>query len=210
MGDCFLTKYVVAFAAIAGLLLSSLLAQDLPKSDDDSFDVEPPLLIQPRELQPGPDQSQEDAPIAETDPVKLAQQLEGAKKSAASAARLVKIGVLAKVEAEQRALRIIRLQSELAHAQMMAAQAQVTAQKARLASGQATQAEVDTATAALAQATAAAQSAEETYHKAQLDAAALNLRRQRQLLALGSARKSDVARAEERLAKLQQRDQAPH
>ena len=209
MGDCFLTKYVVAFAAIVALPLSSLLAQDLPKSDDESFDIEPPLLIQPPELQSGPDQSQEDAPIAETDPVKLAQQLEGAKKSAASAARLVKIGVLAKVEAEQRALRVVRLQSELAHAQMIAVQAQVTSLKARLAAGQATQAEVDAATAALAAATAAAQSAEETYHKAQLDAAALNLRRQRQLLALGSARKSDVARAEERLAKLQQNNQAP-
>jgi hypothetical protein len=209
MGDCFLTKYVVAFAAIVGLALSSLLAQDLPKSDDESFDIEPPLLIQPPELQSGPDQSQEDAPIAETDPVKLAQQLEGAKKSAASAARLVKIGVLAKVEAEQRALRVIRLQSELAHAQMIAVQAQVTSLKTRLAAGEATQAEADAATAALAAATAAAQSAEETYHKAQLDAATLNLRRQRQLLALGSARKSDVARAEERLAKLQQSNQAP-
>jgi hypothetical protein len=122
---------------------------------------------------------------------------------------LVKIGVLAKVEAEQRALRVVRLQSELAHAQMIAVQAQVTSLKARLAAGQATQAEVDAATAALAAATAAAQSAEETYHKAQLDAAILNLRRQRQLLALGSAGKSDVARAEERLAKLQQNNQAP-
>jgi outer membrane protein TolC len=69
--------------------------------------------------------------------------------------------------------------------------------------------EGDLATAALAWASAAAQSAEENYHKAQLDAAAPNLRRQRQLLALGSAHKSDVARAEEKLAKLQHDDQAP-
>jgi hypothetical protein len=69
---------------------------------------------------------------------------------------------------------------------------------------------VDAAVAALALATAAAQSAEENYHKAQLDAAALNLRRQRQLLALGSAHRSDVARAEEKLAQLQQGDQASH
>jgi len=201
----------MAFAAVVSLPLSSLLAQDVPKSDDDSaFDIEPPLLVKPWEEERKPDASQEDAPEAQLDPVKLAQQLERAKTSAASAARLVKNGVLAKVEAEQRALRVVRLESELANAQMIAAQAEVTAQKARFAAGQATQAEVDAAVAALAQASTAAQSAEENYHKAQLDAAALNLQRQRQLLALGSAHKSDVARAEAKLANLQQGDQAPH
>ena len=211
MGGRLLTKCVMAFAAIVSLPLSSVLAQDVPKSDDDaSFDIEPPLLVKPWEQDRAPDKSEEDAPAAELDPVKLAQQLERAKKSADSAARLVKIGVLAKVEAEQRALRVVRLESELANAQMTAAQTEVTSQKARFAAGQATQAEVDAAVATLAQATAAAQSAEENYHKAQLDAAALNLRRQRQLLALGSAHKSDVARAEEKLAQLQQGDQASH
>jgi hypothetical protein len=135
-----------------------LFAQDLPKSDDDSFDIEPPLLIQPRELERASDDSQEDATEARPDPGKLAQRLEGAKKSAASAARLVKSGVLSKVEAEQRALRVVRLESELAHVQMIAAQEQATSQKARFAAGQASQPEVDTATAALAQASAAAQS----------------------------------------------------
>ena len=64
---------------------------------------------------------------------------------------------------------------------------------------------MDTATAAFARASAAAQRAEKNYHKA----AALDLRRQRQLLALDSAPKSDVARAQEKLARLQQSDQAP-
>lgn len=209
MCDCRLTKCALALAAVVSLPLSSLLAQDLPKSDDDSFDIEPPLLVQPRALERGPDESEEDAPEAQPDAAKLARRLEGAKKNAASAARLVKMGVLSKVEAEQRALRVVRLESELAHAQMIAAQEQVTAQKARFAAGQATQAEVDLATAALIQASAAAQSTEENYHRAQLEAAALNLRRQRQLLALGSARKSDVARAEEKLAQLQQGDPPP-
>lgn|SRR5689334_15477275 len=207
MGGRHRTECVVAFAAVVSLPLSSLLAQDVPKSDDDtSFDIEPPLLVKPWDL--GSDDSEENG--AQPGAGKLAQQLEGAKKSAAAAARLVKTGVLAKVEAEQRALRVIRLESELAQAQMLAAQEQVTAQKARFAAGQTTQAEVDSAVAALAKASSAAQSAEETYHRAQLDAAALNLRRQRQLLALGSARKSDVARAEEKLARLQQDGRAPH
>ena len=186
-----------------------MLAQDVPKADDTSFDIEPPLLVKPWEQERGPDDSQENAPDAKPDLAKLAQQLEAAKKSAAAATRLVKTGVLSKVEAEQRALRVVRLESELAHAQMIAAQEQITALKARFAAGQATQAEVDAATAALTQATAAAQGAEDIYHKAQLDAAALNLRRQRQLLVLGSAHKSDVARAEEKLAQLKQDNQAP-
>jgi hypothetical protein len=53
-------------------------------------------------------------------------------------------------------------------------------------------------------ASAAAKEAEANLAKAELDAATLNLQRQRKLLALGSAHKSDVARAEQRLARLQQ------
>ena len=209
MCDRRLTKSVAAVALSVSLPLSSLLAQNVPKSGDESFDIEPPLLVQPPEPERAPDEPQENAPGTHPDSGKLAQQLEGAKKSAAAAARLVKSGVLAKVEAEQRALRVIRLESELANAQMIAAQEQVTAQNARFAAGEASQAEVNAATAALARASAAAQTAEENYRKAQLDAAALNLRRQRQLLALGSAHKSDVARAEEKLEQLQQGNQTP-
>jgi len=208
MRDCLLTKCVVAYVAIVSLSLSSLLAQEVPKSDDESFDIEPPLLVKPWEPQPAPDDSGEGAVPLE--PPKLAQRLEEAKKSAAATPRLVKRGVLSKVEAEQRALRVVRLESELAKAQMISAQQQLTSLKARFLAGQVSQPEVDAATTALTQATAAAQTAETKYHKAQLDAAELNLRRQRQLLKLGSAHKSDVARAEEKLAQLQQGDEASH
>ena len=204
MRDCW--KCVVAY--FISLSLSSLLAQEVPKSDDESFDIEPPLLVKPWEPQSAPDDSGEDAVPLE--PPKLAQRLEEAKKSAAATARLVKSGVLSKVEAEQRALRVVRLESELAKAQMISAQQQLTSLKARFLVGQVSQPEVDAATTALTQATAAAQSAEAKYYKAQLDAAELNLRRQRQLLKLGSAHKSDVARAEEKLAQLQQSDEASH
>ena len=208
MRDCLLTKCVVAYFAIVNLSLSSLLAQEVPKSDDESFDIEPPLLVKPWEPQPAPDESGEGAVPLE--PPKLAQRLEEAKKSAAATARLVKRGVLSKFEAEQRALRVVRLESELARAQMISVQQQLTSLKARFLAGQVSQPEVDAATTALTQATAAAQTAETKYHKARLDAAELNLRRQRQLLKLGSAHKSDVARAEEKLAQLQQGDEASH
>jgi hypothetical protein len=199
-------KCVVAY--FISLALSSSLAQEAPKSDDESFDVEPPLLVKPWEQQSAPDDSSEEA--VQLDAAKLAQRLEGAKKSVAATARLVKSGVLSKVEAEQRALRVVRLESELAKAQMISAQEQLTSLKALFLAGKVSQPEVDTATTAVTEASAAAQEAGAKYHKAQLDAAELNLRRQRQLLKLGSAHKSDVARAEEKLAKLQQGDAASH
>ena len=167
-------KCVVAY--FISLALSSSLAQEAPKSDDESFDVEPPLLVKPWEQQSAPDDSSEEA--VQLDAAKLAQRLEGAKKSVAATARLVKSGVLSKVEAEQRALRVVRLESELAKAQMISAQEQLTSLKALFLAGKVSQPEVDTATTALTQASAAAQAAEAKYHKAQLDAAQLNLHRQ--------------------------------
>ena len=169
MRDCLLTKCVVAYVAIVSLSLSSLLAQEVPKSDDESFDIEPPLLVKPWEPQSAPDDSGEDA--VPLDAAKLAQRLEGAKKSAAATPRLVKRGVLSKFEAEQRALRVVRLESELAMAQMISAQQQLTSLKARFLAGQVSQPEVDAATTAVTQASAAAQEAGAKYHKAQLDAA---------------------------------------
>jgi hypothetical protein len=204
-----LLKSAIILAALATLPPASFFAQELPKSQNDSFEVEPPLLIQPTEMQPVPDDAGEAASTAPLDPAKLARRLEAAKKSAASAARLVKSGVLSKAEAEERALRVVRLEADLAKAKMTADQQQLTLLKTRLAASQATQLEVENATATLAQSTAAAQAAEATYHKARLANAELNLSRQRKLLALGSAHKSDVARAEEKLARLQQAGEEP-
>src|SRR5947208_16409324 len=147
MRDCLLTKCVVAYVAIVSLSLSSLLAQEVPKSDDESFDIEPPLLVKPWEPQSAPDDSGEDA--VPLDAAKLAQRLEGAKKGAVATARLVKSGVLSKVEAEQRALRGVRLESELSKAQMISAQQQLTPLKARFLSGKVNQPEVAASTTAL-------------------------------------------------------------
>src|SRR5262245_36632168 len=106
MGAGPLTKYLAEVAAVVFLSPSSLLAQDVPKSDDDtSFDVEPPLLIKPWEQEPGPDEVLQENSKTPLDAGKLAKLLEQAKKDAAADARLVKTGVLAKVEAEQQALR---------------------------------------------------------------------------------------------------------
>jgi len=124
MCDRILTKWAVGFAAVLTLPMSSLRAQELPKSDD-SFEVEPPSLIPPGDVEKGIDEARPAPPNA----ANLAEQLERAKKSAASAQRLVKTGVLSKVEAEQRALRVVRLESELANAQLAAMQEQAALQK---------------------------------------------------------------------------------
>ncbi len=201
------TKLLVALAVMLFLPMGSLLAQELPKSDNDAFEVEPPLLVPLGAQERRADESRDELPETERDAGKLEQQLKRAKKSAASAERLVKMGVLAKVEAEQRALRVARLEVALANALMVAAKEQVTLQQARGAAGQA---DLDAALATLARTSAAAQAATENNRKAQLEAAVLDLRRQRQLLAQGSARKSDVARAEEKLATLQHADETSH
>jgi Ni,Fe-hydrogenase III large subunit len=181
-------------------LTTSVLAQELP-TPEESFEVEPPFLVRPDE--PEPDQSAtrpEELPITRE---KLKKQLERAKESAASAERFVKMGVLARTEAEQRALRAVGLEAELANAESAAAKEQVEAGKKRLEAGEISKGELDALAVSLARANAAAQAANGAYRQAQLDAAALNLRRQKQLLAVGSARKSDVARAEEKLATLE-------
>ncbi len=201
-----LTKSVVALALTSSFLTSSIFAQESP-SQGESFDVEPPLLVQPGE--PDPDQPAlglQEPPVSVEG---LKKQLERVRESAASAERLVKTGVLAKVEAERRALRAVRLEAELANAQLTVAKEQVAAKKKRLEAGEIGRGDFDASVVALAGASAAAQTGDAKYRQAQLDAAALNLRRQKQLLAAGSARKSDVARAEDKLAALQLGEQKP-
>jgi hypothetical protein len=133
----------------------------------------------------------------DVDVVRLEKTLERAKKNASGAERLYKIGVLAKVEVEQRALKVVRLESDLANAQVARAKTELAAQESQLAAGESTKDELETAKAALAQLAEAAQIAAAKRERAELDAAEANVRRQEKLLRLGSAHKSDVNRAQE-------------
>jgi hypothetical protein len=190
------------FAVAFALSMRSLLTQELPR-DGESFEVEPPLLIDPDGRLPARDASAEPTPINAPDLEQLAQKLERAKKSEASAERLVKIGVLAKIEAEQRALRVVRLQAELANAQLAEMKRQIASQQSGAVQvGQIAESNLAVTEAQLGQAATAAETAAANLQQAELEAALLNLHRQQKLLALGSARKSDVARAEEKLAAL--------
>jgi hypothetical protein len=168
-----------------------------PEDSDVSFEVEPPLLIQNRPTGAGPT-----AAAPDIDPIRLEKDLERAKRNAVGAERLCKIGALSKLEAEQRALKVVRLESDLENLRLARAKEELAAQKQRLATGEISKDDVANAQSALARATAAAEAAAAKRQRAELDAAEANVRRQEKLLAIGSARKSDVSRAEQKLAEL--------
>ena len=168
------------------------------KSDEpEAFDIEPPILKQNLSDERLPAAGTPDAEVA-----RLEKQLERAKRNADGAERLYKIGVLAKVEVEQRLLRVVRTESDLASARVTQAKEKVAEDESRVASGENAKDELDAAKAALAQLTEAAQVALAKRERAELEAAEANVRRQQKLLKLGSAGKSDVDRAEEKLAEL--------
>jgi len=168
------------------------------KSDEpDAFDIEPPILKQNLSDEPLTTAGTPDAEVA-----RLEKQLERAKRTADGAERLYKIGVLARVEVEQRSLRVVRTESDLATARVTQAKEKVAEEESRVASGENAKDELDAAKATLAQLTEAAQVAMAKRERAELEAAEANVRRQQKLLKLGSANESDVTRAEEKLAEL--------
>jgi hypothetical protein len=174
------------------------LAADQPNNSDEpgEFDVEPPILKQ--------NLSDElaEAGTPDGDVVRCEKKLERSRRNAAGAERLWKIGVLAKVEVEQRALKVIKCETELASARVAQAKERLAEQELRVASGEATKQEMDVAKAALAQLIEAGQKAVAKRESAELEFAEANLRRQQSLLKVGSAHKSDVINAEEKLAEL--------
>src|SRR6266542_4112415 len=168
------------------------------KSDEpEAFDIEPPILKQNISDARLPATGTPDAEVA-----RLEKQLERAKRNTDGAERLYKIGVLAKVEVEQRLLKVVRTESDLASVRVTQVKEKVTEEPYRVASGENAKDELDAAKATLAQLTEAAQVAAAKRERAELEAAEANVRRQQRLLKLGSAGKSDVDRAEERLAEL--------
>jgi hypothetical protein len=182
------------------LLTSALiaLAADQPNDSEEpgEFDIEPPILKQ--------NLSDElaEAGTPDGDVARCEKKLERSKRNAAGAERLWRIGVLAKVEVEQRALKVIKCETELASARVAQAKGIVAEQESRVASGESTKQELEVAKTALAQLIEVEQKAVAKRESAELEFAEANLRRQQRLLKLGSAHKSDVTNAEERLAEL--------
>jgi hypothetical protein len=189
---------------LMGLIVcSSLGATELPRNPDDvdSYDIEPPVLIPNRDREkPGEHAGQTSATTPDLE--KLAKNFERAKRSAAGAERLCRIGVIAQVEVEQRALRAARLESQLEEARMAEAKANFAREQERVARREISKSDLAEAEAMLAHAIESAHNAEQNRQQAELAFAENNVRRQQKLVALGSGRKSDVARAEQKLAEL--------
>jgi hypothetical protein len=182
----------VTLLAVAIAVWAADQSAENKSEEPDSFDVEPPILKQ----------NLSDEPLPNGDLARLEKQLERAKQNAAGAERLYKIGVLAKMEVEQRLLKVLRCESDLANARVARAKEELADKESQLATGEITRDELESMKTALAQLTEAAQAATAKRERAELEAAEANLRRQQKLLKLGTGQKSDVTRAEEKLAEL--------
>lgn len=179
--------------AIAFAAFNARAAEALPAPETgESFPIEPPLLISRRTPDGSPIASGalEKSGPDDGDLERLETVLIRAKKNAGSAERMFKAGIISKVDAEERVLRVIRLEAKIAAARV---------EKLKRDSEQAAPASPDS----IISAEEAATRATEAQHRAELDAALRNLQRQQKLLALGSARQADVNRAQEKLTELQ-------
>jgi hypothetical protein len=195
-----MTRAVALPVAIVAVAMLAWAADPSPQSkpdEPDAFDIEPAILKQnlSNDLSSSP-------PAADRDAGRLEKKLEHAKQSAAGAERLCKIGVLSKMEMEQRLLRVVQCDSDLSNARLSLCKGDVAALESRIASGEDAKDELAKAKAILAELGEAARIATAKRERAELEFAETNLRRQQKLLKFGIAQKSDVARAEEKLAEL--------
>ena len=187
----------VVLIAIAVLTTAAGQTEENNSEEPEAFDIEPPILKQNLSNNSS---SSEQSP--DTDVARAEKQLERARRNASGAERLCKIGVLAKVEMEQRLLKVIRCESDLANARVACAKEQVAGKETQLAAFEITKDEFETLKSALTQLIEAAQIALAKREQAELEFAEANLRRQQKLLKAGVARQSDVAHAEEKIAEL--------
>jgi hypothetical protein len=186
-------------ALLLGLGATILFAQE-PNTDPDSFDIEPPLLIPNRDDKKAA--KAEASPGRDVDLGKLEKEFERAKRNIASLDRLLKIGALSKLEVEQRRLRVVHLEFQLADARLLAAKEKMLEKDKQMNAGEVAKTDVTPTENSLALAIQAAHAAHTKSDQADIDAAEANVRRQEKLLALGSARKKDVDRAVQKLEQL--------
>lgn len=190
-------RVVALLTTIGSITFAGDQSSDL---DPGSFDIEPPLLI-PERNRDSDSKPSTDSP-REIDLAKLEKQFERAKRNLAGLDRLLKIGALSKLEVEQRRLRVIHLEFDLTNARLVVAKEQMLQREKQLGAGEIAKTDVTPTENNLALAIAAAHTASARREQADIDAAEANLHRQEKLFALGSARKSDIARAEQKLADL--------
>jgi multidrug resistance efflux pump len=194
-----MTRVLALLVALIPTVMLTL-AEDQSRQNksegSDSFGVEPPILKQNLST----DRSAPDAPGDAV--ARLEKKLEEAKGDAKGVERLCKNGVLSKVEMEQRLLKVMECEAELASARLAEAKGKVAELESGVASGESAKDQLASTKAALKQLSEATEAAKAKRERAELEIAEANVRRQQQLLKLGVAGKSDVDRAEEKLAEL--------
>ena len=174
--------------------------EELPAPDNSQpLEIEPPLLIPSRNADGSPNLP---TPPEQVDIVKLEADLARAKRNAASGERMFRAGIIAKVESEERVLRVVRLEAKLAEARLEVARTRLSEQKAQTQVVE-IEAQLRAGENNVAAAARAAAEAAQERQRAELEAALRNLARQQKLLALGSGRRADVRCAEKKLAELQ-------
>jgi multidrug resistance efflux pump len=189
----------VTLVAIAMITSAAGQTPENNSEEPEPFDVEPAILKQNLS-----DDLSASGLAPNADVARAEKQLQRAKQNAAGAERLFKIGVLARVEMEQRLLKVVRCESDLASARVAWAKEDVAAKEAQFAAAEITKDELEAVKTALAGLVEAAQIALAKREHAELEAAETNLRRQQKLLKAGVARESDVAHAQEKLAELRE------
>src|SRR4030095_3768206 len=157
----------VTLVALAMTVWAADQSGENKRRNPNSSAVDPPILKQ----------NLSDEPLPNGDMARLEKHLERAKQNAAGAERLYKIGVLAKMEVEQRLLKVIRCESDLANARVARAKEELAEKESQLATGEITRDELESTKTALAQLTEAAQVATAKRERAELEAAEANLRR---------------------------------
>src|SRR3954454_11370028 len=179
---------LLAFWFVAGVCLTNpVRAAELPKDgEEDSFEVEPAVLIQNRDRDKAAETGSSNAAAAAPDIGKLEKDLERARKSAAGAERLYRIGVLARVDVEKRALRVIRLEADLENTRLSQVKQNAISNERQFVAGKVTKVELTEIEASVERAEQIAKKASADREQAEIAAAEVNLQRQRKLLALGS------------------------
>ncbi len=185
------------------LLVSAALAQDLPKRDaTETFDFEPKLMLNDLPDLPLPAGSTAAPGTPSVDVAKLEAELDRARKNAAWRARLCKSGVLSKVEAEQGALKVLRLSRDLEQARLQAATQDIEEKRKQAAAGALSPEALAVVEKEFATLTTTARDAAAQWDAAQRAAAELRLQREKKLLAVGAGSRSAVKRAEAALQSL--------
>jgi len=176
------------------------LAQDQSRpnksEESNSFNTELPILKQ-KLSDDGSTPEASGAAVA-----RLQTKLEEAKRDAKGVEGLCKHGVLSKLEMEQRLLKVIQCEAELASTRLAEAKQKIADLQPDVASGESAKDQLASVKAALKQLSEAMKAAKAKRERAELEAAEANVRRQQQLLKLGLAAQSDVNGAEEKLAEL--------